>query len=119
MYTNKQKADVENYGNWISHWPWQMFGTFTFGRPLSRPTCEHHWIEFVNCLGRYTRGRVGWIRATEFFRWSGCGKPHIPLHFHTLLIFENTPDPITMEAMWWSKSGSAKVEIYNPEQGGA
>lgn len=116
MYTNRQKTDVENYGDWFSQWNWHMFGTFTFGRVLSESTCNHHWNEFELSLQRYTQGRVGWIRATEL-RWSGCGKPHIPLHFNALLAYENPPAPGVVEAMWWSRSGQAKVEIYDPERG--
>lgn len=106
------------YGNWIHQWPWDHFATFTFGRVLSPSTCEHHWKAFIDSLERYTRGRTGWIRATEG-RWSGCGKPYIPLHYHALLIYKNPPAPGAVEAMWGSKSGDGKVEIYDPARGAA
>ncbi len=118
MYSNTQKKLVAEYGNWISQWTWSHFGTFTFGRISSASNCEHHWNAFVNSLERYTRGRIGWVRATEG-RWSGCGKPHIPLHYHALLVYKNVPPTGVAQAIWHSKSGDSKVEIFDPTLGAA
>jgi hypothetical protein len=106
------------YGDFISQWPWDHYGTFTFGRQLSQSRCLQHWDEFIDSLGRNTRGRVGWVRADEQ-RWSGYGSPEIPLHYHVLLKYENVPAPEGVAALWKSKAGNAKVEIYECARGAA
>jgi len=98
MYSAQQSNLVSAYGDFISQWPWDHYGTFTFGRQLSQSRCLQHWDDFIDSLGRNTRGRVGWVRADEQ-RWSGYGSPEIPLHFHALLKYQNMPTPEAVAAL--------------------
>ena len=118
MYSAQQSNLVSAYGDFFCQWPWDHYGTLTFGRKLSQASCVHHWNEFIDTLGRLTRGRVGWVRADEQ-RWSGCGTPEIPLHFHSLLRYQNVPAPEAVAALWKAKAGDAQVEAYGSGGGAA
>src|ERR1019366_2145524 len=118
MYSAQQSNLVSAYGDFFCQWPWDHYGTLTFGRKLSQASCVHHWNEFIDTLGRLTRGRVGWVRADEQ-RWSGCGAPEIPLHFHSLLKYQNVPAPEAVAALWKAKAGDAQVEAYGSGGGAA
>ena len=97
-------------------------GTITLPSPLagqlSEARCIHLWEDFIDTIGRLTHGRVGWVRADEQ-RWSGCGAPEIPLHFHSLLKYQHVPAPEAVEAIWKSKAGDAQVEPYGSGGGAA
>jgi hypothetical protein len=41
------------------------------------------------------------------------------LHYHALLKYQNVPDPEGVAALWKSKAGDAKVEVYDPGGGAA
>jgi hypothetical protein len=118
MYSAQQSNLVSAYGDFISQWPWDHYGTFTFGRQLSQSGSIRQWNEFIDSLGRNTRGRVGWVRADEQ-RWSGYGRPEIPLHYHALLKYKNVPTPEDVAALWKSRAGDAKVEVYGSGGGAA
>ena len=118
MYSAQQSNLVSAYGDFFHQWPWDHYATITFGRRLSDTRCLHLWEDFIDSLGRLTRGRVGWVRADEQ-RWSGCGTPEIPLHFHSLLRYQNVPAPEAVAALWKSKAGDAQVEAYGSGGGAA
>jgi hypothetical protein len=118
MYTVDQSSLVSAYGDFFSAWPWDHYATLTFARELSDSTCLHHWDDFINSLGRFTHGRVAWVRADER-RWSGCASPEIPLHYHALLKYQNVPAPEAVATLWKSRAGDAKVEAYNCAGGAA
>ena len=61
MYSAQQSNLVSAYGDFISQWPWDHYATLTFGRKLSQASCLRHWDDFIDSLGRNTRGRVGWV----------------------------------------------------------
>ncbi len=118
MYSVEQSNLVSAYGHFIAQWPWDHYATFTFGRRLSQASCIHHWDDFIAAIGRLTRGRVGWVRADEK-RWSGCGSPEIPLHFHALMRYQKVTTPEAVAALWKSRAGDAKVEVCDPARGPA
>ena len=74
------------------------------------------WLLSVVVHRRFNR--QGWVRVDEQ-RWSGYGKPEIPLHFHALLKYQNVPAPEAVAGLWKSKAGNARVEIYDPARGAA
>lgn len=118
MYTSEQCNLIASYGAFLGQWPWDHYATLTFGRHLSEYRCLTHWDEFIDSLGRLTRGRVAWIRADEK-RWSGCAKPIIPLHFHSLLKYQHVPDAEAVAALWKARAGDAMVEAYRSGGGAA
>ena len=111
MYSVQQTNLVSAYGDFFHQWPWDHYATLTFGRQLSQAGCIRHWNEFIDSLGRTTRGRVAWVRADEQ-RWSGYASPAVPLHFHALLKYKNVPAPEAVAALWKAKAGDALVEDY-------
>ena len=117
MYSTQQANLVSDYGSFFSQWDWDQYATFTFACKQSPASCIRHWNEFIDSLGRTTRGRVGWIRADEE-RWSGCGTPEVPLHFHSLLKYQHVPAPEAVAALWKAKAGDAQVEAYLHDGGG-
>jgi hypothetical protein len=117
MYSTQQANLVSDYGSFFSQWPWDHFATLTFARKQSPASCTRHWNEFIDTLGRITRGRVGWVRADEE-RWSGCGTPEVPLHHHALIRYQHVPAPEAVAALWKAKAGDALVEPYCSGGGG-
>ena len=118
MYSVSQSSLVSAYGQFFGAWPWDHYATLTFGRRLSDSTCIRHWDDFINSLGRLTRGRVAWVRADEQ-RWSGHASPEIPLHYHALLKYQHVPAPDEVAGLWRSRAGDAKVEAYDAGGGAA
>ena len=111
MYSTQQANLVSAYGGFFHQWPWDHFATLTFARKQSQANCVRHWNEFIESLNCITRGRVGWIRSDEK-RWSGCGRPDVPLHFQALLKYWKRPKPEVVEALWKARAGDAQVEAY-------
>ena len=112
MYSVDQSSLVSAYGSFFSSWPWDHYATLTFARRVSESTCQHHWHDFINSLGRLTHGRVAWVRADER-RWLGYASSEIPLHYHALLKFQNVPAPEDVAGLWKARAGDAIVEAYN------
>lgn len=117
MYSTRQANLVSDYGQFFQQWDWDHYATLTFACKQSPASCIRHWNEFIDYLGHVTRGRVGWIRSDEE-RWSGCGTPEVPLHFHSLLKYQHVPAPEAVEALWKAKAGDAQVEAYLRDGGG-
>ena len=118
MYDACQSSQVAKYGEFFYQWPWDHFATLTFTKSGSLPHSIATWNWFIDRLGRITRGRVSWVRGDEV-RWSGCGKPQIPLHFHSLLLFQHPPGPQTVAELWKTQVGDAQVKQYDPAKGAA
>ena len=118
MYSSQQTNIVSAYGDFFQGWAWDHFATLTFARKQSQANCIRLYNEFIDSLGRTTRGRVGWVRADEQ-RSSGCGSPGIPLHYHALLKYKNVPGPEAVAALWKAKAGEAKVKAYGSGGGAA
>jgi len=118
MYSVDQSSLVSAYGQFFGAWPWDHYATLTFAGHLSDSTCVRHWNDFIDSLGRLTRGRAAWVRADEQ-RWSGYASPEIPLHYHALLMYQNVPAPGDVAGLWRTMSGDAQVEAYNCGGGAA
>ena len=39
------------------------------------------------------------------------------MHYHALLKYQNVPAPEAAAALWKSRAGDAKVEVYSPGRG--
>jgi hypothetical protein len=111
MYSAQQIQLISSFGEFFSLWDWDQYATFTFGRHMSPSGSVRQWNDFVNALGRTSNGPVGWVRADEQ-RWSGYGRPAVPLHFHALLKYRNVPAPEAVAGLWKARAGDAKVEVY-------
>lgn len=115
-YAPGQKEYVAALGKFTSQWSWQMYGTFVFERERTYASAVTVWKDFVNRLERETRGRLAWIRGDEG-RWSGCGGPSIPLHFHSLMLFANPPTIGRVSDLWSFLAGRSHIVPYNLGKG--
>jgi hypothetical protein len=95
--------------------------TLTFAKPVSSWTARSKYMEWIDCLEWFQRRPLGWLRAEETMRWSGCDEAvpaAIPLHYHGLLISAPHLTIPQAKALWREIAGDADVRAYDP-QGGA
>ena len=111
------------YANWLQAIDWKLFCTFTFAWKVSDPQADKTFVEFVNRLERLLKCDVGYVRGDEK-RLSGCGKPASARHYHALLTSVAPMSSAVVEWLWKemagnrSDNGSAKVELFDPDQNG-
>jgi hypothetical protein len=116
-------ANLEPYEAWLKNVPWQLFCTFTFAWPVSDPQALRVFGEFTNRLEKLIRGPIGFVRGDEK-RFSGCGMPGAPRHFHALLAAHRKLNPHFVAHLWMDMAGrrengaGANVRIYDPNLGG-
>ena len=110
--------DLAPYVAWFGAVPWQLFCTFTFAWPVSDSQAVKVYKEFVNRLERSVRGPIVFVRGDEK-RYSGCGMPGAPRHFHALLAAHRKLDRRWVADLWMSMAGrrengaGADVRIYD------
>jgi hypothetical protein len=111
------------YVNWLEQVPWQLFCTFTFAWQISDHQAVRVFKEFVNRLEKSVRTPIAFVRGDEK-RFSGCGKPGAPRHFHALMTADRFLDGHMVADLWMSMAGRRKngagahVLIYDPSLGG-
>lgn len=116
-------SNLESYVDWLRAVPWQLFSTLTFAWPVSDPQAVNVFAEFIDRLEKYLRGPVGLIRGDEK-RYSGCGMPGAPRHFHALLTAHREIDRHFVADLWMNMAGrrengsGADVRIYDPNLDG-
>jgi hypothetical protein len=107
------------YAAWLRPVPWQLFATLTFAWPVSDPQAVKVFGEFVNRLERSLRGPIALVRGDEK-RFSGCGMPGAPRHFHAVLTAHRKLDRHFVAALWMNMAGrrengaGADVRVYDP-----
>jgi hypothetical protein len=113
------RDDLRFYAQWLGAVPWQLYCTFTFAWPVSDPRAAQVFKAFMNRLERSFRCPIAYLRGDEK-RFSGCGKPAAPRHFHALLAAAVRLDAPFIENAWMRMAGfrtngaGAKVCAYNP-----
>ena len=125
VWTRKDVSQKELavYVAWLREVPWQLFCTLTFAWPVSDPQAVKVFREFVNRLERFVRGPIVFVRGDEK-RYSGCGMPGAPRHFHALLTAHCKLDRHLVADLWMSMAGrrengaGADVRIYDPTLAG-
>src|SRR5581483_9712002 len=80
------------YGEFLKEFRWQLFCTFTFAWPVSDVQADRVFKAFIDRLEAKTGGCLGYVRGDEK-RFSGCGMPASPRHFHVLMTSETYLDP--------------------------
>jgi len=104
---------------WLTQVPWQIFGTFTFAWHVSDAQALGVFDEFMNRLERFLRSPVTYVRGDEK-RFSGCGMPGAPRHFHAVLAALPRIDSQFVGDLWMSMAGrrehgaGADARIYDP-----
>jgi hypothetical protein len=94
-----------------------QFFTLTAARPVSPARLRAFFLEWIDALEWLQRRPLGWFRADETKRWSGLGKPGIPLHYHGLLIGAPHLSIRQAEFLWRDLVGDADVRRYEPHCG--
>jgi hypothetical protein len=120
------KADrnnAENYAAFFRQVPWQLFSTFTFAWEVSDAQADGVFSGAIHSIEKHYRSDVGFVRGDEK-RFSGCGKPASPRHYHALLACAAPLSIKYVADLWMSKAGhrsdgaGAKVETYDPNKDG-
>lgn len=112
--------DLVAYVAWLRLVPWQLFCTLTFAWPVSDPQAVKVFGEFVNRVERFLRCPIGLVRGDEK-RFSGCGMPGAPRHFHALLAAHVRLDKHWIADVWMNMAGRRKngsgadVRFYDPK----
>lgn len=87
--------------------------TLTYPQRVSSEGRHKRFLEWIDAIEWLQRRHLGWLRADEMFRYSGCGFPEIPEHHHGLLINADHLSCRTAEGLW-RQFGDARVERYEP-----
>jgi len=111
------------YEHWLRQVPWQLFVTLTFAYQVSDAQASRIFAEFINRAEAHVRAPIAYVRGDEK-RYSGCGKPAAPRHYH-LLMASTAPLPAdwlraTWEAMAGRRQNGAGGDFrrYDPDRGG-
>lgn len=118
-----RREQVFQYAQWLRRVDWQFFMTLTFSRRVSHPQAVRVFAEFIDGLEAYVRCPMTFIRGDER-RFSGCGMPEIPLHFHTVLTSAFRLDRVYIHDAWTRLAGNrrdgagADVRAYDASQDG-
>ncbi len=91
--------------------------TLTHPRCVSWEARHNRFLEWLDALEWIQRRPLGWFRADEMFRFSGCGYPEIPEHHHGLLVDTDHLCCRTAVSIWRA-FGDARIERYE-RNGGA
>jgi hypothetical protein len=115
----QRRDDLKHYIEWLRQVPWQVFCTFTFAWSVSDAQGERVFATFVDRMERTLRCPLTYVRGDEL-RFSGCGKPAAPRHYHVLLAAERNLEPSWVGSMWTALAGervngaAAHVREYDP-----
>jgi hypothetical protein len=115
--------DLRGYVDWFQRVPWQLFCTLTFAWSVSDRQAVKVFSGFINRLEYYLSCPIGYLRGDEK-RFSGCGMPGAPRHFHALLAAEVPLNPKPIGDVWMDMAGrgengaGAHILPYDPNLGG-
>ena len=120
---------LDEYAAWLRTIPWKLYGTFTFAWPVSDAQADKVFYAFINRMERHIGSDIAWVRGDEK-RWSGCGMPSIPRHYHAVFWSAAPLSGWLFESEWMSMAGvrasntasderqkpGAKVDAYDPNR---
>ena len=114
---------VLDYAQWLRQINWQLFCTLTFGYQVSECQANGIFTEFINRTEKTLRAPLIYVRGEEI-RYSGCGMPPIPRHFHLVLACEVRLEGIILGRLWERMAGErangagADMRRYDPSRDG-
>jgi hypothetical protein len=119
---------VAAYAAFFMRVKWQLFCTFTFGSrlatfgsQLSDEEANRRFAEFINLLEHWYKADIVYIRGDEK-RFSGCGKPGSPRHFHAVMTSAAPLHPPVVASLWTHMVGNwddgADVQSYDADRNG-
>jgi hypothetical protein len=105
-----ERRAPEGYAEWLSNVPWKLYGTFTFAWKVSDQQGDKVFHAFINRMERHLGCDIAWVRGDEK-RWSGCGMPGIPRHYHALFWSAAPLDRQLFETQWTSLAGDRRKKM--------
>jgi len=112
---------VQDYGTFFAGFAWQIYGCGTYRTAQSGDSAVGIFHAFHRRLRSSINSRIAMIAVPEK-RYSGCGAPAIPLHWH---FFMSGPQHLShtllknAQTIWTAKYGDAKIEPYDATMSGA
>jgi hypothetical protein len=89
---------------WLKSLPWQLFCTLTFAYQVSLQQANALFDQFIDRSENSIRAPLTYVRGTEN-RYSGCGLPGSPWHFHLVIGADVALDPERLGRLWESMAG--------------
>jgi hypothetical protein len=122
--TRLSRAEIAaQYEQWLKLVPWQWFVTLTFAYQVSDQQANQIFLEYINRVERQLRAPIIYVRGDEK-RYSGCGKPGAPRHYHLVMASSGTLNPRWMCERWEAIAGKrqngagADFRPYDPRLDG-
>jgi hypothetical protein len=122
-WRSKCPKQLTAYEKWLRVVHWQLFCTFTFAYQVSERQAQGIFTEFVARAEKYLRAPLVFVRGEEF-RYSGCGKPGSPRHYHVLMTSSRALDGAWISALWEQMAGTriqgagADIRPFDPSKSG-
>lgn len=111
--------EVQQYGQFFSDHPWQVYGTGTFRRRDTIAGAERMFRQFTCRLKQRQKGAlVAFIGVLER-RTSGLGMAAIPSHWHYLMAVPPIHEKALVQnaaGIWQDKFGEAHVVPYDSDR---
>lgn len=110
---------IDQYARFFHSVPWQLFVTLTFAWSVSDAQALKVFQTFIGSLEKATFSPIAYVRGDEK-RFSGCGKPAAPLHYHLVMASAAQLPPSLLSNVWMQLAGrrsegvSAYVQPYDP-----
>ena len=117
------REGLQGYVGWLRQVPWQLFCTLTFAWRVSDSQANGIFRSFIDRLEKRIQGPIAFVRGDEK-RFSGCGKPAAPRHFHVLMTAHRPLGASWIADSWRALAGrrengaGADVRRYDPDLGG-
>jgi len=111
MPTKVVSFDVlQEFGNYLSQFPWDWFVTLTFRQPVSESSALRALVRFIHAIRAAQGFNPGFVAVSELQH-----ARNVP-HWHLLMLNVSPLRRLDFKD-WWERYGYARVLPYNPELG--
>jgi len=115
-YLKTYSPMAQHWGEYLRGFAWNIYGCETYRHPVSDTYAAALLKRFMEKLGRKQHCRITYFAALEK-RYSGCGMPPIPVHWHFLAAGKNSDDLDWVAQHLWSKQfGNSRVGRYDSDR---
>lgn len=110
MPVQRDIESVQHYAEWLAPVPWQVYATYTFAWRVSDAQADRDFNAFIDYLEFELGAPIAFVRGDEK-RFSGCGMPASPRHFHALMAGTAKLDPLRLVNRWRAFGGSGRLKF--------
>ncbi len=110
MPVHRDIESVQQYAEWLAPVPWQVYATYTFAWRVSDAQADRDFNAFIDYLEFELGAPIAFVRGDEK-RYSGCGMPATPRHYHVLMASTATLDPLRLVDRWRAFGGSGRLKF--------